>query len=428
MFKSLYRVLSILNSSFAILKKIGLMVFGLIKIQKTFRTPKKAKILVFDGSTAYLLEPLFNGEPFEIFYSRREILNLSPIMIYRMLLCSVCEKTSIYLSYFLAYIEIVSPVIVITYIDNSPTFQQADLKNKDKGRKFIAIANGTRKFDGSASQVKQSGPFPKDIFHSNLFCLGQCCADEYVKHGAQVENLYAVGSLQDSYFRSLPRKKLKEPTFDICLVVTPLNDHPYDTIEFGNGRQSFELFLAYLRVFIERNDVKISAISKILADTEESESELKWLQRFLGNCFTYFPMKNEVPSSSYIVSDDADVVIGLASTLLRECFGRGKKVLQVNYSDEPFHDLPFDGIWLLKKSGYPIFEKRLLDILLMDQVDYQKHCKHYPAYLIGHNESKPAFIAITEFIQQHIQKQDVPGTVLNCVAKLGLTQKKKREE
>jgi surface carbohydrate biosynthesis protein len=403
--KLLHRDFTVLNSTSAILRKIGKKVFEFIKAKKVFKPPKKAKILVVDDSTKYLLEPLFNGEPFEVFHTRGEVFNLSPSMLYRCLLCWVRERTIKY-SYFIAYIDQVSPAIIITYIDNSRAFQQVDLRNKDKRKKFVAIANGTRKFSGSAAQVKLHGPSPKDIFHSNLFCLGQCCVDEYIKHGAHVLNFSPVGSLQDSYFRDSSRRKRNKSTFDICLVVTALFDTPYDTIEFGDGRQSFELFLGYLRVFSERNNVKISATSKVLEDTKESEIEFKWLQRFLGNHFTYFPQKYQVPSSTYFVSDEAKVVIGFASTILRECFGRRKKVLQINYSDDPFHDLPFEGIWLLKESGFPTFEKRLLDILSMDQLEYNKQCKHYPEYLIGHNDSKPAFVAISEFIQQHIQKQD----------------------
>ena len=186
----------------------------------------------------------------------------------------------------------------------------------------------------------------------------------------------------------------------------PFYDHPYYSMEEGDGRPCFELLLSYLRLFSERNNVKISAASKCLENTKESEIEFKWLQRFLGNHFTYFPLKLQVPSSTYFVTDEAKVVIGSASTMLRECFGRRKKVLQINYANEPFHDFPFEGIWLLKEKGFPTFEKRLLYILSMDQLEYDKQCKHYPEYFIKHNDSKPAFVAISEFIQQHIQKQD----------------------
>jgi len=408
--KLLHRGFTVLNSASAILRKIGKRVFWLIKAKKIFKPPKKAKILVVDESTAHLLEPLFNGEPFEVFHIRDERFNFSPIMLCRYLLCWAREKTTDCLS-LIVYIDQVSPDIIITYIDNFRAFQQVDLRNKDKRRKFIAIANGTRNFSVSDTQLKKMSPLPKDIFHSNLFCLGQCCADEYTKHGARVLNINPVGSLQDSYFRDISRRKQNKSIFDICLVVTPFYDAPYDTIEFGDGRQSYELFLGYLKMFSERNNVKVSAASKLLENTRDSEIELKWLQRFLGTHFTYFPLKNQVPSSTYFVTDEAKVVIGCASTMLIECFGRRKKVLQVNYSDKPYHDFPFEGIWLLKESGFPTFEKRLLDILSMDQLEYNKQCKHYPEYLIGHDDSKPAFVAISELIQQHIKKQDEEKTM-----------------
>ena len=412
--KLLHRGFTVLNSASAILRKIGKRVFWLIKAKKIFKPPKKAKILIVDDASVRVLEPLFNGEPFEVFRMRDERFNFSPIMLYRYLLCWVREKTTDYLS-LIAHIDQVSPVIIITYIDNWRGFQQVDLLNKDKRKKFIAIANGTRKFSGSDAQLKLYGPLPKNIFHSNLFCLGQCCADEYVKSGAQVLNLNPVGSLQDSYFRDLSRGKRNKSTFDICLIVTACYDAPYDTdfedARFGDARQTYELFLSYLRVFSERNNVKISAASIFSENTEDSKIEFKWLQRFLGNHFTYFPRKNQVPSSTYFVSNEAEVVIGLASTVLRECFGRRKKVLQINYSFEPFHNFPFEGIWLLKESGFPAFEKRLLELLSMDQLEYNKLCKHYPEYVIGHNDSKPAFVAISEMIQRHIQEQDEAKTM-----------------
>ena len=66
--KLLNRGFTVLNSTSAILRKIWKRIFWLIKAKKIFKPPKKAKILVVDESTASLLEPLFDGEPFEIFY------------------------------------------------------------------------------------------------------------------------------------------------------------------------------------------------------------------------------------------------------------------------------------------------------------------------------------------------------------------------
>ena len=148
------------------------MVFVWMKIRKSFRPPKKAKILVYDGVVMSNLVPLFNGEPFEVFYSRNEILNLSPIILYKFLLYFIREKAIKY-AYLMAYIDHVSPAIIITYIDNDRIFQQADSKNRDKGRKFIAIANGTRNFSARPIQLKMAGFNLKNIFHSNLFCHGQ---------------------------------------------------------------------------------------------------------------------------------------------------------------------------------------------------------------------------------------------------------------
>ena len=82
----------ILYSNLTWFKKISRKIVEFTKIQKTFRPPKKAKILVFDGTVNYLLEPLFNGEPYEVLFTRGERLNLSPIILYKFLLYLIREK------------------------------------------------------------------------------------------------------------------------------------------------------------------------------------------------------------------------------------------------------------------------------------------------------------------------------------------------
>ena len=83
------------------MKRIVAIFCKLLKGKKVFKPPQKAKILVYDGVANNLLEPLFDGEPYEVFYTRGERFNLSPIMICRYLKHLVREKKLQY-SQFLA--------------------------------------------------------------------------------------------------------------------------------------------------------------------------------------------------------------------------------------------------------------------------------------------------------------------------------------
>jgi surface carbohydrate biosynthesis protein len=385
-------------------KKNFKRLFSFIKSEKTFLKPKKAKILVFDREGLELLEPLFNGEVFEIFHTRGETFNLSLSVIVRLILHIFLKKT-IRDSYFGAFMEQVDPSIVITYTDNSSYFQTLDKNNKNDRLIFITISNGTRSLHGTTEQLALLGPVPKTIYHSNFFCCGRNDVDEYTTQGAIVKKFYPYGSLIDSYYRSSHSGKNLKTSFNICLVVDPWYTIPLsdDCSVWGSMRPSYELLLSYLKLFQEHNACTIVAACKNLAGSDECQNEVKWLQVHLGSDVSYISRERNVLWSNYKLTDSAEVVIGMASALMKESFGRRKKVLQCNYSGDPLFDFPNEGIWLLKEKGYEIFEKRLLKILSMDTVEYEKICMNYPSYFIGYNEAKPTHTAITEFIEKHIQ-------------------------
>ena len=272
--------------------------------------------------------------------------------------------------------------------------------------KFIAIQNGNRPLRGTVEQVTFVGPEPNSIYHSNFFCFGEHEVEEYTKHGATIDNFYPCGSLSDSFYHSLPHYNSLETSFDICLVVSPWNTIPYESLIYGNSRESYELFLSYLGMFHERNGRTIAAISKCYTDSDQHKDEVEWLQKYLGTEVSYVSKKKNMFLDNYLLTDNAEVVIGYGSTLLKENFGRGKKILECNYSDNQFLEFPIDGIWLLKKKGYEHFEERFLELLSMDAEDYKKKCMEYPYYLMANKENEPTHSVITKFIEQHLHAID----------------------
>ena len=379
-------------------KKIINLIHYFIKSEKVFRAPKKAKILVIDSARLEVLIPLFNGEPFEVLFLRRESINVNFLIITNCLKYIIHEKTLI-LAYAMAFIDHVNPSIVITFIDNNSLFHQLDARNNDEKIKFIAIQNGNRIFNGRAELISLMSNDPKSIYHSNFFCFGEYEVDEYKKHGAYVKNFYPCGSLIDSYYRSAPYDNRFEDS-DICLVVNNWSRHSYST-PWGHQKKDYELLLTYLGKFLQRNGKIITATSVSLPDSESHRYENEWLQKYLGTDVCCVP-KNDKDWTSYLLTDRANVVVGFASTLIKESFGRGKKILECNYSGDPTMELPVEGIWSLKEKGYEIFEERLLELLSMDSDSYNEHCMEYRSYLIGYDESKPTHTFITEFIDDHI--------------------------
>ena len=57
-----------------------------VKSKKIIQSPKKSKILIYDQTGKENLIPLFNGEPYEVYYSRWESINISASVIIKWIL------------------------------------------------------------------------------------------------------------------------------------------------------------------------------------------------------------------------------------------------------------------------------------------------------------------------------------------------------
>jgi surface carbohydrate biosynthesis protein len=370
-------------------------------VKRIFTTPRQAKILVIDGVRLNVLKPLFNGESFEILFTRGEQINLSPRIIINSLLTAIREKTLRY-AYGIAFIDLVNPSIVITFVDNNRFFQALDKRRNDDRVKFIAIQNGYRLFSGKKEAVAAAGGDLKSIYHSNFFCFGEHDVAQYKKGPANVTNYYPCGSLIDSYSRGLPRNRKSGLVSDICLIADKWNKFDYES-GFGEYRKSYELLLDYLNIFQKRNKKQITVACKFPGGSSAHTHEVEWLQGHLGTDVDYVPSDREEKWTSYLFGDHAEVVVGGYSCLLREMFGRGKKILACNYSSDPSMEFPYDGLWTLKEKGYDRFEKRLIEIMNLGTTEYKVICGKYPSYLIGYSKVKPTQNVISEFIDSHIK-------------------------
>jgi surface carbohydrate biosynthesis protein len=372
-----------------------------IKSKKIFRSPRKSKILIYDHNKKESLIPLFKGEPYEVYSSRWESINISVSVIVKCIY-SILKNKKILGAYTAAFVELVEPSIVITGTDNDQRFQRLDSFNKNDRIKFISIQNGNRKFNGPIEMVLQASIDPKNIYHSNLFCFGEYDVYEYKKHKACVKNFYPCGSLDDSLYRLL-QKDNRFKSADICLVGNPWSEDcienwpPCNQESFGRVKEKYICLLGYLKVFQQRHEVTISVAGSSYGNYT---IDADWHRKYLGEDFLYFP-RDIKSKSSYSLTDRAEVVVGMHSTLLREALGRGKKVLECNYSD-PYFEVIQGDTWLLREQDYESFEIKLLNLLHMDDESYKTLCGEYPFYLVGYDKEKPTHTVIENFISKHI--------------------------
>ena len=117
-----------------ILKKIFISKFRL-------SLPKKKDLIVFDDVTKYVLEFIISDYKYFILQTRFENVNIfyiNPIILFKTV---INYKNNFWTAYLISLIQIVSPKVVITYIDNSMKFY--DIANTmHKKIKFCAIQGG----------------------------------------------------------------------------------------------------------------------------------------------------------------------------------------------------------------------------------------------------------------------------------------------
>jgi hypothetical protein len=95
----------------------------------------------------------------------------------------------------------------------------------------------------------------------------------------------------------------------------------------------------------------------------------------------------------------SEVLIGMASTLLREKLSLGEKVLCCNFSGSKVWEFPIKGICYIEKSSYKIFEKKLDKILIMNSSEYIKKLKKKSQFLMVYNKNLSTIDKIKKIIR-----------------------------
>ena len=81
-------------------------------------------------------------------------------------------------------------------------------------------------------------------------------------------------------------------------------------------------------------------------------------------------LKNVDNYSSQRAVVNSQVAVGITSTLLRDKLSYGGKILSCNLTKHPAYKFPLHGICSLDDCNYEQFEKRLLDLYLIDHKNF----------------------------------------------------------
>ena len=155
----------------------------LSKCKYNFKKPKDHNLIVLDDTSIEYLENILEGREYFTLITRSENLKkiyLTPKIIFYILFYF---RGNLFSAYICSLVKVISPRIVITYIDNSPRFHILARLFKDK-IKFLAIQNAARyEVEISEYLIKKKINFYdyKNYFVPYFLCFGQHEIDYYKK-------------------------------------------------------------------------------------------------------------------------------------------------------------------------------------------------------------------------------------------------------
>lgn len=355
--------------------------------------PRKAPIAIFDAVALESLTPLFGDEDFEVIYLRGEKVYITPSILWRMVV-NLVKVHHPFVAYLLALVQHIRPSIVVTYIDNNGYFGRVAQQYKDA--RFLAIQNGMR----CLSRDNADSMHP--LYLPEFACFGQYEINIFTQHGAKVDKFYPIGSLRDAYYQEYYADKMPTAKYDLCLVSEAEAGlpHLYPEIEVA-----IKKLATYLARFCEKTKKTICIATRNHPDQDKQSYryELQWYREQMGEHVNLIPNIRS-KFSTYRLIDSSTVSLSFYSTALVEAFGRGRKSLFCNFSNNEIYDLPEKGLWTLGSCTYEEFEERLISLLEMSDAEFQKKSSNARLYLMNYDPVTPTHMFLKNLISEAVSK------------------------
>ena len=370
-------------------------------IKICFENPPQKNLIVYDKMSLNVSNFFFSKLNFFLLETRYENLSkiyITPIIFFLFLKNLKCGN--IFCSYLLALIEIVKPNVLITLTDNDLRLPILK-KQLEKNVTFFCIQSANRYqylyYNKLFLEKKVKFNFNKKVSIENFFCFSQFEIDSLKKINLNIKNYYIVGNLLfeqylDFVKTSIEQRKTNLKKYDICLITTYLkkdllnNSYYYDQVNVSYNKKTQMVLndpnerkniiklrgiikiIEYTLRFCRENNMRLSIPLK--RDKKKSLAYNDEIDFFKENLkeqdYIYFKNniieKDNESYSSFEAAINSEVVVSLASTILRDKLGYGGKVLSCNFTGDDLIDFPIKGICLLNnpECKYEEFEKRLI--------------------------------------------------------------------
>jgi len=397
------------------MRKIKKIILKLRTASFKFNLPSKRKIIIFDDQSFQDLKYVVKEYDYFLLQTRFDtvsILYVNPLIFFKTL---INYRGNLWTAYIVSLIEIVSPKIVLTFIDNSLKFFDVAKIMNNKAN-FFAIQNGARydlnryKFKFHKKLLKKD--VTKRFFIPNFFCFGQYEIDDYKKKNINVANFFPVGSLRLANFileKKINLSQKLENKYDILLISDAITLDVDKNFGTDGALHEMAKFIKYvIKYSLEKKKSIIISLKRLNSSSDNLEEELKFYKKYL-NSFEYdFFINNSTlkfKKSKYLTYElmlQSNIAISCFSTLLRENLSIGRKTLSVNFMSNDIFEFPLEGICKIKSCSYQEFDNRLDELFQISDSEFLKKLDGKNNYLMSYNKNISAIESIKKIINSHL--------------------------
>lgn len=290
-----------------------------MRANKIFISPGHADVLIYDreGSDAFL--DYLGKNKVHVLDVRGESINLYALLkvILQHGIKANLEK------YQAEYIKLVSPKIIITFIDNTITFYR--LKKHYEEGFFISVQNGSRStliWKIFEQEMKKDEQLRADA----IFCFSSTVGKMYSKYISS--KIYTHGSLlNNKYPVDISNKNHKEILY-ISQYRPPVISKGVPGMPVGDKHINWDYFYSLESILLPRMKELCSLNGYTLSicgnSFNQEQQEKKFYKSILGNNGWVYKEKTD-NSSSYEKLDSPAIIAFIDSTLGLEALGRGCK-------------------------------------------------------------------------------------------------------
>lgn len=332
------------------------------------------KIIIFDCVNSYVLTNILEKNNYFLLSTRLE--KISKIYLNKNIILFMVRnifKRRIKLNYLISLINEINPTVVVTNIDNSVEFSLLSKFFLGK-RKFLAI-----QFANRGDIANDQRGFNKLLYFTNLICIGEFDYHLLKDNDIKIHKHFIAGSLKDSFYEKNINKNNENKKFDICFMGKQWTKNSKLMTNFFFNQ---EVILEYLMRYLDNKNLRLAIQSK----QEKNEPEEKIYHKFMIDkkikCEILWRNSDDDASQSYETLSQSKIVIGPPSTMLREAFNHGAKVLCLENEPVKLDKHPFGGFIYLSKFNYGEFKKKLDQIFEIDVRDYYKKLPFKVEYYI----------------------------------------------